>query len=593
MVNDELRAYVKNCLATGHEEESLKLALLGSGWDPADVDAVFHEIASPATTPPPLVEETPQPVIPGVSAIPPSLGTTVNNVSIPTIPTYSAYASPDAPTREGATPDNGVLSVMPSVAPLSVVATAPEIGKKRLLFIAVGIATFLFASFGAVYAYMSFAKPDPNQLLKESMGKFLSADSYHMNSTTTFKLSGTMSPQGETGLSANGGVTGELSLTVRSDGAFQLGATPEGATGKNSTSYDIALGYGPMNMKFDGAIETQWKDKVFYLNIMKMPKVPFMDLTPYQNKWIRFDPKTATKELMDEAGKEFGASLADASGTLPELTEEKRQEIANILETNWPYITEYADSAASKELGVPTWHLRAQINKEKARALILEIAQLDERVNKEVKPEEIDQAMLVVEKITFDVYVAKDDRLPRYIEIVLPAYSTTTNIMGTAAALTASFALTADFTDFGKPVTVSPPEKAINIEDLLRQTKSKNSVAGNDSVRISDIANYRLALELYFDAHGKYPESLELLLKEHFIAQMSVDPRDHMPYVYKQLDRGKSYVLGASLEDPSNKALLNDADIAPFLLSSRQSMSGSDAKGCKGEPNRACYDVTP
>ena len=118
------------------------------------------------------------------------------------------------------------------------------------------------------------------------------------------------------------------------------------------------------------------------------------------------------------------------------------------------------------------------------------------------------------------------------------------------------------------------------------QEMAEARIKGRDARRVSDVKQLQLALELYYDSVGFYPTGLSVLAPE-YIAAIPSDTLDRMSYAYDQLDGGKGYELGASLE-MRNAALFSDQDAA---ASQGNLWTGSDLVGCRNEPNRYCYDV--
>src|SRR5579864_21753 len=76
---------------------------------------------------------------------------------------------------------------------------------------------------------------------------------------------------------------------------------------------------------------------------------------------------------------------------------------------------------------------------------------------------------------------------------------------------------------------------------------------GRDARRISDVKEIQLALELYYDANGSYPNAISTttLVTPGYISVVPVDPSNQHSYAYAGLGSGatcSSYHLGASLE---------------------------------------------
>jgi prepilin-type N-terminal cleavage/methylation domain-containing protein len=92
---------------------------------------------------------------------------------------------------------------------------------------------------------------------------------------------------------------------------------------------------------------------------------------------------------------------------------------------------------------------------------------------------------------------------------------------------------------------------------------------GRDARRISDIKQLQLALELFYDSNGsEYPDALSQLAPN-FISVVPRDPQN-VDYQYDNLTSAggdcttagtppcSNYVIGATLEDPTNAALAQD-----------------------------------
>lgn len=126
-------------------------------------------------------------------------------------------------------------------------------------------------------------------------------------------------------------------------------------------------------------------------------------------------------------------------------------------------------------------------------------------------------------------------------------------------------------------------------------------IKSRDARRIADVAQLRLALELYFDVHGKYPLAL-VELPPDFMPVLPLDPVDGSSYIYSAHGSQQDYHLGANLEESTSAVLKNDADCNSVAgidcgraggYGWSTAFDGADTKGCRGEIDRFCYDVTP
>lgn len=122
-----------------------------------------------------------------------------------------------------------------------------------------------------------------------------------------------------------------------------------------------------------------------------------------------------------------------------------------------------------------------------------------------------------------------------------------------------------------------------------------------DTRRVADIKQLQLALALYFDSVGEYPDALSDL-DPTYIAKVPTDPNG-TAYAYSPLDAtagglcagGEScmyYHIGAVLEEATNQALDGDADLG---VTATYGFDGDDANcdGTDAAGTDACFDVTP
>jgi len=112
---------------------------------------------------------------------------------------------------------------------------------------------------------------------------------------------------------------------------------------------------------------------------------------------------------------------------------------------------------------------------------------------------------------------------------------------------------------------------------------------GRDARRLSDLRQVQNGLELYFNKNGTYPASGASLLLSEVAAtiqgatggQIPVDPRNVSPflYYYSQLNSGSSYILGAALEDVSNKSAQSGSFSGSGTFASTNCNTTSSANG--------------
>jgi general secretion pathway protein G len=111
---------------------------------------------------------------------------------------------------------------------------------------------------------------------------------------------------------------------------------------------------------------------------------------------------------------------------------------------------------------------------------------------------------------------------------------------------------------------------------------------GRDTRRVADIKQIQLALELYYDGAGTYPDALsdENLVDTGYISVVPADPSGG-DYFYSFVS-ATQYHIGANLENVDHPALNSDADF------DSANISGSDGPdGCDDLGGGHCYDVRP
>ncbi|OGZ97766.1 MAG: hypothetical protein A3G49_03655 [Candidatus Sungbacteria bacterium RIFCSPLOWO2_12_FULL_41_11] len=143
-----------------------------------------------------------------------------------------------------------------------------------------------------------------------------------------------------------------------------------------------------------------------------------------------------------------------------------------------------------------------------------------------------------------------------------------------------------------------------------------------DARRIADVKQIQLALELYFDAAGEYPDATSnAVMSPTFMPSVPVDPSTTGAYDYQLLlnsagtvcaatsDTCLYYHLGADLEESTNSALDGDRDACATGTSTNTNCNstaltgttlagwdggGAAANDCTGTGTSVyCYDLTP
>lgn len=101
-----------------------------------------------------------------------------------------------------------------------------------------------------------------------------------------------------------------------------------------------------------------------------------------------------------------------------------------------------------------------------------------------------------------------------------------------------------------------------------------------DARRVGDVKQLQLALEMYYDTEGDYPTTAEGLLGElvpTYIPAEPLDPQSGASYTYGSIVASSSYVLRATLESTTHKAL--GTDINGTVAADGGNVDCADASG--------------
>jgi prepilin-type N-terminal cleavage/methylation domain-containing protein len=121
-----------------------------------------------------------------------------------------------------------------------------------------------------------------------------------------------------------------------------------------------------------------------------------------------------------------------------------------------------------------------------------------------------------------------------------------------------------------------------------------------DARRISDISQIQTALEMFYDANQNYATSTSQLVPV-YLPKLPTDPMG-AAYFYASIGTGttcSSYHLATALEEATNVALSNDADVAAGTVCTNggTDFAGVDTGACGGTAGASmgsyCYDIKP
>ncbi len=456
---------------------------------------------------------------------------------------------------------------------------------KRILII-VGAFLLLASIGGSMFIFVKFRAPEPNITLAAAFSQFFGVSSFAYKGQATTDLT----------LSAAAGDTpgsGMIRFSLGYAGALGNGAEGYGDGLHNITFTGGWQLLGSATTTFTNIVsEARIIGSALYYHTTLLPETTDLDPELFKANWVKVDFFEITK-LLNVSGITSGAEgYGNFGGTNGEYALNTLLKKALPLQVTESPSTEMINGVAAMRMHV--------------LALPDAMASLAQELYKKYANHELtlsaDQMVRLksaMAKISGDVWV--DAQTGTLIKIVLLA-KFDDDIMG--AHVQGPVTLDFSFADFNKPVVVDIPSGVLTLADLYvkmdeyQQTKAQRA---RDDVKITRIAVLATALENYRLKQGRYPTELTELYGAGMLAASPFDLVTLKSYFYQGYQRDGVYTkskqclangkvcafyhLGVNLEDTTNNILKNDADLTTAIL-------GSDATGCAGEVNMACYDVS-
>ena len=276
MQNQQIIDYINEQLKLGVPQGTIKTALMQNGWLPSDVDAAF------ATLSPVQVSN----LVPPIQPVGQQPNQTINTGS------QVMYGNP-----------------------------SPK-GHGKIVVSIVSVLIFLGISAGAVWAYMNFVSPDPQQTVNKSMSKLVDAiEKGYLDNTATVEINGegTVPEAGNVKVDFNG------SANVKSDIK----------DGKSSGSISMNVKATLMGMNFNvdeaGFIDVFVSNGALFVRLNKIPSgaevftrsmQPQVDFVNKEivGKWIKIDQEQLAK-LQQYNSSGVSSSLSYANSINASTTE--------------------------------------------------------------------------------------------------------------------------------------------------------------------------------------------------------------------------------------------------------------------------------
>lgn len=627
MIRQEIVTYINQCRNYGYDDEKIRSALKQSGWSDADISDSFADLAS----------------LPASSSIPPA----------PPVPSISSLVDAER-SSVGSERKNLFSSSTGSGggAMNYGVENSGFRGKKTFVALAAAILVLAGGAAGSWYYYDSlpgrvFAlvnekmssqtnfkyKARVKIRLAESKNKVSAAPAPVQSDVNSLKtetaslfgaLAGFLGGSAADSAARTFGEQVVRNNTVDSMPMFipselkdvELEFRASGAIDQSSESQ------GSFSMQLDASMKQEKnvygvgfeirsiKDLI-YLRLVELP-IPFLSLTTgipfsplditnnFLKKWFVIKP-----DILGKYGITFNKESASAEF---KKTQERIKPVIVKYKLTDLFETLSVDRKSSSA-GLAAYRFDLKPRPDQLGAFLKEM--VEAREDRALTKSEEDSFVKMIEglnKGSVNVYVGKDDGLVHGASFILPDY----DYFGMTASLDFNFELS----DFGI-AAVEEPQGAADFSEAVKKIESAVDASMNDSrmksrdaQRVANIKQVQLALELYFDKYGQYPPDLAKLASE-FMPIVPTDPTDKSMFVYSfhvsdgrikgGLSKGMrdGYHLGASLEGASNYLLSGDRDCNSLTgagcaystgYNKVSAFDGSDAAGCRKEPDRHCYD---
>lgn len=524
MADTSLLKFIEDSRKAGSRDSEIRSSLEKVGWQSADVNQAFSELESAVQ----IKKEAPQ----------------LNRV----------------------------------LAPADGSFTSPSSSSNWKIWGIVAVSLFIFAAGGAYGAWYYFELPErafadmPNAFQK--IDNFSYRIKVNLESISGKKEKGVSSlkaflPAGVALLAQGSPMPPSFeqnNLSFKAD--FDMSGSYEIPKEKNipnfSTELNGEIEAGGMAIKFSGELRSI--DEIFYFNLSNFPGLFQGQLGDFQlKKWYSLKQETF-KEL------EFFPESAMKSSRKTEEITKKTTELYK------KYILFDISNARREKLsdGTPVYVFQLKPRKKELLSFLEEL----QKIQKE--SEDIQTGSALEEKKFNENFVdglskgeisykiSRSGHFLREAEFNMPEIEVEGQKMSTDIKI--------EISDINKS-KVEKPLNSFSYDDVLKKMLDDTKKKARDARRIADISQIRLALELDYDAHNKYPASL-LQIDRAYLPQIPMDPTGGQ-YFYAKTKKG--YHLGANLE-LKGSYLETDAD-------NKTGFDGSDTKGCKGETDRYCFDV--
>ncbi|KKU81252.1 MAG: hypothetical protein UY07_C0022G0017 [Parcubacteria group bacterium GW2011_GWA1_47_8] len=528
MIAKELTDYIEAAKKAGQSTEQIRAALLGVGWQEADVATAVE--TTPAVTIPPISTPVPAPtstpvsapmqesVLGGQSVYSPSA-----TVSSPRHSVESAVVTPQTPYVEQSVypafrapaswslpASSGPSKVTGGNSPVTTMP--PPSGKHSVAFFAAIVTGIAVLLAGTAFAAFMLWPADPNKVLAEAF----------VNETRitsgVVSLAGTLEVSGKGVESFPGTEAGKpLRVTLKTDGKVEVVAS----TTKADMTIHLAVGENGMSpMSMDLGVRSI--GDILYLKIIQLPSLISMflpGLGSYANKWILIDPKKLPEALSNDM---MNINIE----TDIDVTDKTKNDL--FIKKVVAFVQEHKPIVVSEELpdekvgGVNAYHYALHIDKEGLKKFSLATIQEAARVyqsDPKITSDSVKEAEMEIEKIfsdpafdallkdtSMEIWISKKEHFVTRVKVDGSFDPRALDSNANDAITKISFSIDGVSTDQNKPMNITAPGSSIPAEEVI--SGLSGDALGNARTKASDAAikanlsSIRPQAEIFYDAHN-------------------------------------------------------------------------------------------
>ncbi|PIZ96842.1 MAG: hypothetical protein COX80_00375 [Candidatus Magasanikbacteria bacterium CG_4_10_14_0_2_um_filter_33_14] len=220
---------------------------------------------------------------------------------------------------------------------------------------------------------------------------------------------------------------------------------------KISGSVDLKLDM-PLMDGLEAGLDIKSLNKNYYFNVTKTPEIPFVDLSDFENQWVKLDLGSLQEQLgIDE--KEITSKLDKSKLTKEQIDQIRKAVIKS-------QIIEVTEKLKSEKLNdVNTYHYKFVINKDGLKEFLLALQDIvpdESSLNRSI--EDFDETFKDFPEHEGEIWIGKKDSL---------LYKVTFSAKVQEEGVDATIALSYEFKNYNKPVLIEEPEESKSLIEMM------------------------------------------------------------------------------------------------------------------------------